>query len=362
MKVAIIGAGLSGLSCAIELERHKIKPVIFEKRAHVGSALDYSSIWPRTVNRPIMDPLKYLKKEYDLELTPLNHIRKMIMLSPGSRSAVRGSLGYVFRRGYPDYTLEKQLLNYVESSITFNRYIEIEDIKNEFDYIIAACGNNIITKKLDVWTDTFNANIRTATVLGKFKPSEIVMWLDRKYAKNGFCYLVPASDKEASLMLIVNGITSYELDHYWKEFLFTEDIQYYISGTTDSEYDCGFVQPRQVGNVLFVGNSSGFTDDFLGCGGLNAIESGMLAARAIVYGKNYNALSMPIFEDIEKLHEIRKASNTLDNSKTKRLVRVLGLPVLKNTLYNNPFFRISSFSKGAKLYNSFIRGRRNPVE
>jgi len=31
MKVAIVGAGLSGLSCAIELERHKIKPVIFEK-------------------------------------------------------------------------------------------------------------------------------------------------------------------------------------------------------------------------------------------------------------------------------------------------------------------------------------------
>lgn len=30
VKVAIIGAGTSGLSCAIELEKHGIYPVIFE--------------------------------------------------------------------------------------------------------------------------------------------------------------------------------------------------------------------------------------------------------------------------------------------------------------------------------------------
>jgi flavin-dependent dehydrogenase len=234
--------------------------------------------------------------------------------------------------------------------------------KNEFDYIIVACANNIIAKKLDVWTDTFNANIRIATIVGKFKPTEAIMWMDRKYAKNGFCYLIPNNDKEASLVQIVNGITSYELDYYWKEFLFTEDIQYYISGTIDSENDCGFVQPRQVGNVLFVGNSGGFTDDFLGCGGLNAIESGMLAARAIVYGNDYNILSMPIFKEIEKLHELRKATNTLGNPQTDQLVRFLGLPIIKKALYNNPFFRLSNTSKSVRLYNFFKKSKKNSVE
>ena len=93
MKVAIIGAGLAGLSCAIELERHGIKPVILEMRAHVGEALVYSGIWPRVVNRPLSNPLKYLKKEYSLELIPSYHIKKMIMFSPHSNAIERGSLG-----------------------------------------------------------------------------------------------------------------------------------------------------------------------------------------------------------------------------------------------------------------------------
>ncbi|MHB1392154.1 MAG: NAD(P)/FAD-dependent oxidoreductase [Clostridia bacterium] len=362
MKVAIIGAGLSGLSCAIELERHRIKPVILEKRAHVGEALDYTVIWPRVINRPIMDPLKYLKKEYALELTPLNHIKKMVMFSPDHCAVERGSLGYIFKRGYHNHAVEKQLLNYVKSPITFNKYIEVENIKDQFDYVVAADANSLTPKKLGVWTDTFNAHTRIATVLGKFKPTEIIMWMDTTYTKNGFCYLVPVSAKEANLVQIVNGITSYDLDYYWKEFLFTEDIDYYISGTTDAEHDYGFVQPRQVGNVLFVGNSAGFTDNLIGCGGLNAIESGMLAARAMVYGKDYDILSKPIFEDIVKLHEFRKAMNTFGNNRINMFIKVLGLPFLKNTIYNNSFFKMSHTSHSAKLYNAFIKNSRNTVE
>jgi flavin-dependent dehydrogenase len=271
-------------------------------------------------------------------------------------------LGYILRRGYSNLAVERQLLNYLSSSITFNKYVEIEDIENEFDYIIVATATDINAKKLDVWTDTFNTQFRIATILGRFKPTEITLWMNIKYAKNGFCYLIPNNEKEANLVQIVNGITSYELDHYWKEFLFTEDIQHYISGTTDSEHDCGFVNPRQVGNVLFVGNSAGLTDDLVGCGGLNAIESGMLAARAIVYDKDYNTLSMSIFKEIERLHEIRKTINTLNNSETNNLLRVLGTPIIKNVIYNNPFFKISKASKGAKLYNSFVKNKRNSVE
>jgi len=362
MKVAIIGAGLSGLSCAIELERNNIEPVIFEKRAHIGEAIDYSAVWPRIINRPVMDPVKYLKKEYGLELTPQSHIKKVIMYSPKFKAVERGSLGYTFRRGYPNYALEKQLLNYVKTPVTFNKYIEIEDVINEFDFIIVATSNNIIAKKYNIWTDTFLAHTRIATIVGKFNPGEIIMWINREYTKNGFCYLVPKTDKEACLALIINGVTNYELDYYWKKFLFTENIQYYISETIDAEHDCGFVQPRQKDSILFAGNAAGLTDDLLGCGSLNAIESGMLAARAIIHGKDYNTLTMPIFKDIEKLHEFRKAINTFDNSKTDKLISTLGIPVIKNTIYNNPFFRLSHASKSTKLYNLLVKCRKRLAE
>jgi len=36
MRVAIIGAGLAGLSCAHELERYGVSPVIFEKNSYIG--------------------------------------------------------------------------------------------------------------------------------------------------------------------------------------------------------------------------------------------------------------------------------------------------------------------------------------
>jgi len=362
MRVAIVGAGLAGLSCAIELERHGIMPTIFEKRTHVGEALLYSIVWPRVINRPSSDPLKYLEKEYGLKLTPANRVKKMVMFSPRHNATERGSLGYIFRRGYQDCSLEYQLLDHVKTSITFNRYIEAEKLKNEFDYILVANAHGSTAKKLGIWTDTSNAKVRIATVLGKFNPREVIMWMNTDYAKNGFCYLVPSSNKAASLVHIVNGVTSYEFEYYWKKFLFTENINYHISATTDAEHDCGFVQPLQVGNLLFAGNSAGFTDNLIGCGGLNAIESGMLAARAMIYDKDYSTLAAPIFADIVKLHELRKAFNTLDNSRIDFLVGVLGLPLVKNAIYNNPFFRFSDTAEVIKLYNSHIKKKRQAVK
>ncbi len=42
MKVAIMGAGISGLSCAITLEKNGIEPVIFEKRSKARDRVTYS--------------------------------------------------------------------------------------------------------------------------------------------------------------------------------------------------------------------------------------------------------------------------------------------------------------------------------
>ena len=64
MNVAIIGAGVSGLSCAFELEKYGITPTIFEKRSQVGEASGYAGIWINLLARNNKDPVKYLMDEY----------------------------------------------------------------------------------------------------------------------------------------------------------------------------------------------------------------------------------------------------------------------------------------------------------
>ncbi|HRS22041.1 MAG TPA: NAD(P)-binding protein, partial [Clostridia bacterium] len=65
MKVAIMGAGLSGLSCAKYLEDHNIEPVIFEKRERVGERFPNMEAIIQMVHRPLKDPLIYINKKYN---------------------------------------------------------------------------------------------------------------------------------------------------------------------------------------------------------------------------------------------------------------------------------------------------------
>ncbi|MGE5405685.1 MAG: FAD-dependent oxidoreductase, partial [Candidatus Saccharibacteria bacterium] len=46
MKVAILGAGIAGLACAIELERNGIVPVVYERDANPGWLWPSVSFWP----------------------------------------------------------------------------------------------------------------------------------------------------------------------------------------------------------------------------------------------------------------------------------------------------------------------------
>ena len=357
MKVAIIGAGVSGLACASKLKNSGILPTIFEARGRVGDAM-CSSISLRLFTRPFHDYFHYINKKYGLELKPLYQIKKIIMHSSEKSISICGKLGHSIKRGIDPFSMENQIAAAAGVDILFDRYMEISDLIKDFDKIVVATGNNVITEKLGAWSDTFNAMARYATVLGDFDTGTVEIWFDTRYARNTFCCLIPVSSREANIVLCVNDIPSREIDIYWNEFLKIEKIKYQVIEVRDGVHKCGLVNPYNMGKVYFTGNAAGLTDNFVGFGMFNAIESGLLAARAIAENLDYNKLILPISKNVAAIGEFRKAIDPFDNKNYDTLLSLLNFPLFKYFIYNNPFFRITHGYQIVGALNNILQKQR----
>jgi len=352
MKVAVIGAGIAGLSCAYELKRRGIVPTVFEKKSFTGDAFDLNIVTMKMFHRPVNDPVKYFKDKYNLELKPISRLSELKIIGPTKMMTVKNNLGYIFKRGWEHDSLSNQLLHNTGITVELNSYIQdVGEIKDYFDYIVVATGDDSIVKRMNAWKTAFHSYIRIATIIGQFRTGVLTAWFNTKYSKHTFAFMVANSPKEAVLTLIVDGITLMDLDYYWKEFLFKEDINYTITETRDIEYNTGFANPLQLGNVYFIGNSGGFTDGFLGFGMVNSIHSGVLAARSIAAGEDYSKLVSPILKEINVLYELRKVLNSSDNKDFDAIVGLLGNSISKKLSYSNPFFSVGQPAFITKLYN-----------
>lgn len=352
MRVAIIGAGISGLSCAIGLKRNGIIPTIFEKTGDIGDDPGYLIASFRLFNNSLRSPMKYLKKNYDINLTAIHSLDEIIMISLNKKISAKGSLGYIFKKSSEKDSLENQLASIADTPVNFDTNINLKDLKNNFDHIIVATGSHTIADELNTWKLTFQAHIRTAKIVGDFKPGLIKIWLNKDYSNNGYGYLITEDHKRAELALVVSDITHHELDYYWQEFLLGEKIEYSILHTNDIEHHVGYAQPAHMGNIYFIGNAGGMVDNFLGFGTIRSIESGFIAARSIIKNLDYRSLLQPLIKDVNAMYEYRKMINNLDNNDYDTLLSFIGLPVVKQLLYNNPLYKAKHGVLFPKLINT----------
>lgn len=333
MKVAIIGAGLSGIICALQLQKYRIVPDIYERKnvfgeeyRHVGAALEIAL-------RPIQDPLQYINEKYDIYLKPSGLIRRIIHKSPHAKAKIKGNLGYFLIRGADPDSVESQLVKNLKSRIMYGNEADYKKLKKKYDYVVVATGYPTEARELGIWQDAIKMSIQGAVISGKFDSDTFIVWLNKNYCKSGYAYLAPITNKKASLILAVDEIEPESLDSYWSLFLKTEKLRVKIIEKFQKVHYSGFVYPHRVDNLYFIGNAAGCLDPLLGFGIYTSVVTASEAAKSIALGTDYECGIQKELHFNDKMYEFRKAFNKLDNKGYDHLIRLLRLPGVNTLIY-----------------------------
>jgi len=351
LEVAIIGAGTSGLSCAIELEKHGIKPVIFECNNFIGEYHPHVSALLGLISRPYPDPIKYIDKVLGIKLNALHSFQKIIHISPNNQVTATGSLGYFFIRGKEDISIKNQLYSMVNSQIKFNTFIRPEDLEKEFDYVVVADGHWSAPERYGIWQEIMKTWLKGGIFEGDFEDDTIIMWLDNDLTHGAYIYCAPYSKNKAVIAHVVQGIEHEDLNDYWQRFLQSRGIlkKYNMVESWELPHRAGFVTTNRVGRTYFIGAAGGGIEPFLGFGQLNAIYSGVMTGRSIAQGKDIKKLLKDLHKRNNELLVFRSLMNTATNKDFDRLLMLMKTPGVRNLIYKTNINVIKYISNGLKM-------------
>lgn len=337
-----MGAGLSGLSCAITLENNGITPDIYEKRSMVGDRFVNGEIFMSVLTRPVNDVIFYLAKKHNIYLKPAANIKKLIIHSKNETATIKNQLGFITIRGRHQNSLEKQLAEQTNCKIYFNSSKSYNQLLHNYTHIIMATGDAAYTEKLQDYRKDLSVTLKGATISGNFNPYTVRAWLNYDLAPGGYGYFIPFSKKEANIVI---GIPESpvnnkpDLNKLWKNF-YTEVCRKFKQNlkTTDQfqirNYIIGLCSFPRIGNTYFTGNCLGTVMPFLGFGQFGAILSGIYAALDISGQGDYKKLINPLVNSYRNSLALRKTLQKLNNSRLNTIVKILAHFPEKLIFYN----------------------------
>ncbi|MEG6520351.1 NAD(P)/FAD-dependent oxidoreductase [Desulfotomaculum sp. 1211_IL3151] len=338
MKIAIIGAGLGGLACALECERLGIIPDVFERDESVGWPYVCIVHWLHVIHNSKGDLHNYLRDRFGLDLKPINRCTELIMRSQNKETKIKGDIGYIMRRGKHVDSVENQLYRTLKRTpVHFNRPADYKELSKKYDFVVVATGKETVAKELGVWKSIDMVHLRGGLAYGAFNPTSTTIYFNMKHVGQGLARLGPINSTQAIVGMCHIGDDELEIDRHYKDFLEIEDLEDLEFGYKFSipMWTDGRVNKFQVDNVLLVGRSAGLTERFLGMGAIEALMSGTYAARAMIKGLDYSTLVKPLQDHVENISSFRKPFEGLDNDGLDRLISAIDTPVIKQLICNS---------------------------
>ena len=331
MEVAIMGAGLSGLACAITLEKHGITPTIFEKRSKVGDRFVNGEVLMSIFTRPVHDCIASMAEKYGIYLNPTSNIQKISLFSKNEKAIIEGQLGFTNIRGREQDSFESQLARQVKSKIHFNSKKTYEQLLKDYSHVILATGDGDYAKKTRNYREDFTVSMKGATVEGNFDRYEVMAWVDYTMAPFGYCFLIPYSEKEANITIGIPDLPknkTVDLNKQWdlfynkvcselkQELRITDQFQF-------TEYPIGICHSARIGNTFYVGNCFGSIMPFMGFGQYVALLSGIFAAYDLCGMGKYEDLVTPLRQSYEDSLVLRRVMEHVTDEGLDQIIRGL---------------------------------------
>lgn len=337
-----MGAGLSGLACAITLEQSGLSPVIFESRRSVGDRFVNGEIMLSVLNRPVFDSIAYFSDQHGIFLHPTGNIKKLIVHSENKQAIIEGHLGFSNIRGRHKNSYEYQLARQVKGKIIYNSKYTYEQLLKEFTHVVVATGDAAYASKIQNYRTDLTARLRGATVEGNFDRYTTRAWLDNRLAPQGNGYLIPFTEQEATIVIgypEYPETTDVETERLWERFYsrVCKDLGMDLKITDNFDiqgYIIGICQYPRIGNTFFTGNCFGSIMPFLGFGQFSAILTGIYAAHDLCGLGEYQKLTIPLRRSYENSLVLRRALEKMNNHKLDVFVEKLNGP-LGNRLFNS---------------------------
>ncbi|MCB2362094.1 NAD(P)-binding protein [Clostridium estertheticum] len=338
MEVAIMGAGISGLTCAITLEKNGITPTIFEKRNRVGDRFVNAEGMFGILNRPVRDCIPYISENYNIDLKPIDYVDKLFIHSKNEIGTINGKIGSTNVRGRHENSYESQLKKQVKSKINFNSTYEYTELCKNFEHVVLATGDGDYASHLGNYNCNLTCTIKGATVQGNFVTSNPHVWFNYEILPKGYCWLIPFSEKEANLVIAYPDYPDnikLDLNDIWKKFnnLACKSLDQNLKITDNFEvtrYMMGICNKAKIDNTYFVGNCFGAISPGLGFGQYTSILTGVYSALGICGLESYDKLAKPLFENYNHSLVFRRFMESLTDEQMDFQIKNLDNKIIDN--------------------------------